>query len=374
MTVPSKWIVGDNLCWPNNNNQVSTLFRQMADPKDSWKQIQITRQLYQGTREECDNISSGTEYDSQPNDINARFVCDDEVPLFRNNLSNVSHRSSSSPRNPASKVSDCPQFSSSTLSASGSQNDSQILLKKRKRVVLYDDDDDDDENITSAISSSLKQRKRVFEDDDYEYCEESISFAAGTSSSSTPKSSVLPSLTTPNPIIGKKTGTTESRLANIERDIRTINKRQESLMTMMVRIHEAVKAKRSLTDDSELPFLTSKEEFDILKEKLSDQQEKKKLIDQLKRIGGKDCKMMAYAIINRTMSIQFQGQCNLAGNNGKVAFGVGDFYKAILVAITSRHPESSEKQVREDMGKKFKNAPDVKGGVGRKRETSNELN
>jgi len=47
MTVPSKWIVGDNLCWPNNNNQVSTLFRQMADPKDSWKQIQITRQLYQ---------------------------------------------------------------------------------------------------------------------------------------------------------------------------------------------------------------------------------------------------------------------------------------------------------------------------------------
>ena len=44
----------------------------------------------------------------------------------------------------------------------------------------------------------------------------------------------------------------------------------------MVRIHEAVKAKRSLSDDSELPFLTSKEEFDILKEKLSDQQEKKK--------------------------------------------------------------------------------------------------
>ena len=30
------------------------------------------------------------------------------------------------------------------------------------------------------------------------------------------------------------------------------------------------------------------------------------------------------------MSIQFQGQCNLAGNNEKVAFGVGDFYKAIL--------------------------------------------
>lgn len=30
------------------------------------------------------------------------------------------------------------------------------------------------------------------------------------------------------------------------------------------------------------------------------------------------------------MSIQFQGQCNLAGNNGKIAFGNGEFYKAIL--------------------------------------------
>ena len=48
MTVPSNWIVGDSLCWPNNNKQVNTLFRKMADPQDSWKQIQITRQLYEG--------------------------------------------------------------------------------------------------------------------------------------------------------------------------------------------------------------------------------------------------------------------------------------------------------------------------------------
>ena len=50
-------------------------------------------------------------------------------------------------------------------------------------------------------------------------------------------------------------------------------------MTMMVRIHEAVKAKRpSASDDFELPFLSSREELDQLKEKLADQQENKKMV------------------------------------------------------------------------------------------------
>ena len=30
------------------------------------------------------------------------------------------------------------------------------------------------------------------------------------------------------------------------------------------------------------------------------------------------------------MDLKFQGQCNLKGKNGKIAFGVGKFYQAIL--------------------------------------------
>ena len=32
----------------------------------------------------------------------------------------------------------------------------------------------------------------------------------------------------------------------------------------------------------------------------------------------------------RTMAVKFQGQCNLEGRNGKIAFADGPFYEAIL--------------------------------------------
>ena len=59
--------------------------------------------------------------------------------------------------------------------------------------------------------------------------------------------------------------------------VQSLNDRQDSLLTMMVRVHEAVKCRKS-TDDSQLPFLSTQEELETLKEKLADQEERKKLV------------------------------------------------------------------------------------------------
>lgn len=48
-------------------------------------------------------------------------------------------------------------------------------------------------------------------------------------------------------------------------------------MAMMVRVHEAVKSRKS-TDDGQIPFLSRPGELETLKEKFADQEERKKLV------------------------------------------------------------------------------------------------
>ena len=48
MTAPSNWIVGDSLCWPTNYMMVNKLFKECADPHESWKQIKISKRLFAG--------------------------------------------------------------------------------------------------------------------------------------------------------------------------------------------------------------------------------------------------------------------------------------------------------------------------------------
>ena len=58
--------------------------------------------------------------------------------------------------------------------------------------------------------------------------------------------------------------------------VQNLSDRQDAMMTMMVRIHEAVKSRR--TDDNELPFISSREELDAFNEKLTDAGERKKMV------------------------------------------------------------------------------------------------
>lgn len=48
MTVPSNWIVGESLCWPQNSQNVGLLFKKQANPQENWKRIQISKNLFQG--------------------------------------------------------------------------------------------------------------------------------------------------------------------------------------------------------------------------------------------------------------------------------------------------------------------------------------
>ena len=64
----------------------------------------------------------------------------------------------------------------------------------------------------------------------------------------------------------------------------TIVDRQESLMTMMVRVHEVVKQKRTNEEVYDLPFLSSQEDIDTLENKLQEKEEKKKLVSCLFKI------------------------------------------------------------------------------------------
>ena len=67
--------------------------------------------------------------------------------------------------------------------------------------------------------------------------------------------------------------------------MQTIVDRQESLMTMMVRVHEVVKQqKRTNEEVYDLPFLSSQEDIDTLENKLQEKEEKKKLVSCLFKI------------------------------------------------------------------------------------------
>ena len=46
MTVPSNWVMGDNVYWPKKN--VNRHHKSCADPQEDWLEIEIYKEVYRG--------------------------------------------------------------------------------------------------------------------------------------------------------------------------------------------------------------------------------------------------------------------------------------------------------------------------------------
>ncbi|XP_052096723.1 uncharacterized protein LOC127731918 [Mytilus californianus] len=119
-------------------------------------------------------------------------------------------------------------------------------------------------------------------------------------------------------------------------------------------------------------LLTSKadteEDFNNINELLKRPQEKKTMIEHLKRIGGSDYKDNVQKILRRVMSNELQAKYNMKGNRGKLNFESTEICK-VIVETAKNLFSVTEHNILQVTAACLKYAPDRMGGGGRKKKS-----
>lgn len=116
--------------------------------------------------------------------------------------------------------------------------------------------------------------------------------------------------------------------------------------------------------DSELvPTIDDEDDMMALDEVLLDEDRRRKIIQQISRIGGSDYKDAVKLAMKRILTKSFMCSCNLKGTGGKKAFEKTKLYTILIESITRKYGVVEE-NVRCEIAKKFKNAPFLNGGPG----------
>ncbi|XP_066931116.1 uncharacterized protein [Clytia hemisphaerica] len=121
---------------------------------------------------------------------------------------------------------------------------------------------------------------------------------------------------------------------------------------------------------------TRDEDFMDFDARIADEEEKKKLILALSRIGGKNAKETTKFILRRVMSNKVQALYNREGVNRKEkkasadrvrkkAFKETNFYKVVIDTALLVNKDATEKEIVDVIGKELCTDPDRLGGGGR---------
>ncbi|CAC5416224.1 unnamed protein product [Mytilus coruscus] len=110
----------------------------------------------------------------------------------------------------------------------------------------------------------------------------------------------------------------------------------------------------------------TEEDFNNINELLKRPQEKKTMIEHLKRIGGSDCKDNVQKILRRVMSNELMAKYNMKGNRGKLKFESTEICKVIVETAKNLFPVT-EHNIHQVTAAYLKYAPDRMGGGGRKK-------
>lgn len=161
-----------------------------------------------------------------------------------------------------------------------------------------------------------------------------------------------------------------------ERSINLVLERQNKILKAIFKLTEKVNSLSGGEVGESGAFLAidNEEELDQLETSLNVEESVKDMIQRIRNIGGSDYKDAVKQTLSRLFTINFLCQCNLRGKNGKIAITEKKVFQIIVDAIARKYPAATEKDVRNQIAIKLKNAPDQKGGAGRQKANQPEGN
>jgi len=385
MSVPSKWVLGDKCYFPRNKFMELKLSMTNADPKEDWKEITIENELLRHhTKEQCDAIKSGTEYETDESESPDSPVIAKRrkrAPSFDEEKENVAPK-----RTPDQKRS-----REATLVRNSDDRESRSLLNESLTGVsriegacaesLYSSPQNKSltgvSRIEGACAESLyssPQNKSFQGSQSFKKPEKKAPSYGDTSNKikhtsnydSPAPTSISPARMAPDEYDMTISRRLSDRLESLENIVEDVRSRQGKLMKMLVKVHEILKFRdSSASNEDEIPQIESQDDFDSVEDALLDPATKNKLIENIKRFGGSTYTEMINIALKRLMTVDFRCGVNLCGRGGKMAFASTQLFKAIEQAVKQAFSDSTESNIREAIGRHIKGAPDRKGGSGR---------
>ncbi|XP_052087914.1 uncharacterized protein LOC127724953 [Mytilus californianus] len=145
---------------------------------------------------------------------------------------------------------------------------------------------------------------------------------------------------------------------------------QRKLFHILFEVRDLMKSSlcsKTASLNCEFETAESLEELEAIESALENIAKQNNLREYLRRIGGVDFKDLLKKAMTRMMSNSVMSKMNMKGKKNKVGFVKTKLYRVISGCVMNAYPEITETQLKEELSKFLKYAPERAGGGGRER-------